>query len=125
MGNPNAFYQEAFVYELIDPRDNSPFYIGATVDPEQRLRKHVSRSKRAKNGHFDLTQRRIQDIVNSCNRVEMCVLEAIKNVTGRALAQRETYWIHYRWYIDGVWLTNIRSGNSEILDEYMRKHRTA
>ena len=64
MGNWNAFYQEAFVYELIDPARQFAFYIGATVDPEQRLRKHVSRSKRAKNGHFDPTQRRIQDIVN-------------------------------------------------------------
>lgn len=34
---------EFSVYELVDPRDGKPFYIGQTKDPEGRKRRHNSK----------------------------------------------------------------------------------
>ena len=123
MRDRNTVYPITFVYELIDPRDGKPFYVGITNNPKMRLYQHTTRSFKSRGGHFSLSQRRIQEIRNAGHNPTMNILEQLENVTWREAENCEMYWMHYRWYIDGIHLTNIRSGNSEIRDEYIRKHR--
>ena len=88
-----------FVYELVDPRDNSVFYVGVTRDLYKRFRDHMRCD-----GTNVQKDYRIQEIVASGHLPIMRTVERAKTFT--AVLVRETHWI--RLYLSqGVLLLNI------------------
>lgn len=88
-----------FVYELIDPRDNAPFYVGITIDLYERFRQHM---------HCDginaAKDARVQEIRASGHLPIMRRLECVEN--GEIAREREKHWIQH--YTDsGIVLLNI------------------
>lgn len=76
-------------YQLVDPRDRLPFYVGLTTSPEERLRAYqISRphsaalAKRKK----ELDALGLQPIMQELERRECTADEAL---------EREAYWIHH------------------------------
>lgn len=55
---------EVSIYLLIDPRDGKPFYAGQSMNPDRRLRTHISTRNTIPRGltSFTATQKRIQAI---------------------------------------------------------------
>jgi len=86
------------VYELIDPRDDLPFYVGISSNPDTRFGQHLSDTTNQEK------QKRIQSIHDDGLEPRMVITETWED---RKLAiAREQYWI--LTYIDwGVPLTNV------------------
>jgi predicted GIY-YIG superfamily endonuclease len=88
-----------FVYELVDPRDMSVFYVGITIDLYDRFRQHMHCS--GKNPQKD---QRIQEILEAGHLPVMRTVE-LANSLAQALL-RETYWIHHHLQL-GTSLVNV------------------
>lgn len=88
-----------FVYELVDPRDDSIFYVGITIDLYQRFRQHMRCD-----GTNALKDRRISEILTSGHLPIMRTKESVS--TSIEASEREVYWI--RSYLSqGIALVNI------------------
>lgn len=51
----NIYYMKtdiAYIYALLDPRDNEVRYIGKTTNPKNRLSSHITECKREKSTHY-------------------------------------------------------------------------
>ena len=82
MGNVKTYY----IYQLVDPRDGKPFYVGCTTNPHRRLIQH---SKNPSGGSAS----KIEKILNSGSKPELEILDRITTET-RALAENlEEAWI--------------------------------
>jgi DNA-binding transcriptional regulator YiaG len=91
------------IYRLIDPRDNTTRYIGLTIDPDARLKGHVSDKKR--NGKRSAWVKEL-GMLNLQPKME--ILETViegENAEATAL-KRELYWIH-EYFEAGSDLLNI------------------
>lgn len=88
-----------FVYELVDPRDNSIFYVGITVNLLRRYNQHIQR-----NGENPQKDQRIREITNAGH---LPIMRTIEQVAGFNQAlRREDHWIiHY--LASGIALVNI------------------
>lgn len=94
------------VYELIDPRDNLPFYVGITDDMYRRFKEHMRC-----NGVNLAKDRRIQEIIKDHEMVIMRSLAKSSSYhKGLAL---ELEWIN-KYIGQGIKLLNI----ADVLDEY-------
>ncbi len=90
-----------YIYRWIDPRDNSVFYVGITVDLYQRYKQHM---------HCDGTNAQkdihIREILYSGHLPIMQTIEQVESF--QHALERESYWI--RWYVQqGAKLANIAS----------------
>lgn len=88
-----------FVYELVDPRDTSIFYVGITQDLYTRFRQHMRRD-----GTNYLKDQRIGEILASGHLPIMRTRERV--LTPLEASEREVYWIRYHLG-QGVALVNI------------------
>lgn len=93
------------IYQLINPLDSSPFYIGVTCCPlKSRLAAHISETKLVKKCGGQLTAK--QEIIYNCilgNKP--LIIEQIDQVVGLEAKIRERQWIFY--YLEsGVSITN-------------------
>lgn len=89
-----------FVYDLIDPRDDLPFYVGITNDPNERMMQHLLRDDSNKG-----KVARINDIQTAGLTPKMHIIEVVES---RDIAHaRETYWIQ-DYLAKGYKLTNIQ-----------------
>jgi hypothetical protein len=82
------------IYHLKDPRTGYIFYVGSTKHPVNRLRNHISASKR-KNCSRNMVYVRetlIRDILNSGHKPKMVVICKVKNISA---SLHERYWYHF------------------------------
>lgn len=76
------------IYVLVDPRDNSVFYVGITEDVYHRFLEHINCS----GTNFGKNARIVE--LRATNK--MVIMETLEEVESRGAAlQRETYWIHH------------------------------
>lgn len=87
-----------FIYELIDPRTDTVFYIGITNDPNQRFQAHLHDAKTN-----DKKSERIEQLREESFEPRMRILEIVE--TREEAIERETYWIH-EYLQQGIVLTN-------------------
>ena len=59
------------IYALINPITNHIFYVGASIQPDSRLKQHVS----GRNFGDTYKNQQIKEIVNSELKVELLILE--------------------------------------------------
>ena len=89
MSNIKNKYKEAYIYGLIDPRDNQIRYVGWTIDLENRYKKHLSpsclKSKNHKN-HW------IKHLLSIDIKPEMVLLEIIEV---EEIVKKEKEWISF------------------------------
>lgn len=76
-----------YVYRWVDPRDQSIFYVGITVNLYERYKQHMRCD-----GANPQKDQRIQDILAAGHLPMMQTIEQL-DTFGQAL-QRERYWIH-------------------------------
>lgn len=76
------------IYEIIDPRDNSVFYVGASKNPDRRYKQHL------KGDSNQEKTARIQDLQKIHLLPVMNIIETVKG-TWEA-RNREKYWISVR-----------------------------
>ncbi len=81
---PNAD-RLVWIYCLKDPRDGLPFYVGATQDPDARLKSHLQGQKSGP------LKSRFAEIENAGKQPEMVCLE---QTTARKAPALENQWIH-------------------------------
>ncbi len=109
--NPSACIgKPVSIYLLVDPRDQTAFYVGATTKPvRQRLSSHINDACHlaARGARYE----RIRDIAAAGARADACVLE-----TARAedWVEAEQFWIAYFRAI-GARLTNVAIGGPGAL----------
>jgi hypothetical protein len=104
---------KAFIYSLIDPRDNSIFYIGKTNDPIRRLRYHTNYKKNTPNSKF------IRDMLCVGIKPKMEILEVISPEDWQ---EKERYYISlYRKM--GVGLKNVLDGGDQYPDWTGKHHK--
>lgn len=97
-----------YIYVLIDPRDNAVRYVGVTVNPKDRLRRHIQAAPTSK-----LHSGRWISQLLGLNMVP--TLNVIDEATEEDWRDRETYWIaKYRG--EGTNLTNLTSGGEGVRD---------
>jgi len=98
----------SFTYLLIDPRNNRPFYVGQTCDPQQRYKTHIYSRNRVQPNNVGLTptQERIREIYAANTKPVM-------KVVGTAWSHSESRVMEDGWMRrmveDGYELTNIFS----------------
>jgi len=93
------------IYALIDPRDQTPFYVGVTSKkPKVRLSSHLNDAcyLEMKGGRYDI----IRAIALSGHRAEIVELETVKLCNW---VEGEQFWIEYLRFL-GARLTNIGTG---------------
>lgn len=105
-----------YIYALVDPRNNKPFYIGITNNPKRRLAHHISTCNRPKGKwqRLNTNQRRISEIISSGHKPQMEIVET--HTDYKTLRYRELYMIGKYEYIYGK-LTNSQSGYSDYEHE--------
>ena len=62
---------EAYIYALVNPKNDNVFYIGATSFPDNRLKQHIA-TRRLNNSSKN---KNINDIIDSGGDVEMLIIE--------------------------------------------------
>jgi group I intron endonuclease len=103
-----------FIYGLVDPFTNQLKYIGKSVNPTIRLRKHISeRNKR--DSHKD---RWIRKIINKGIKPELIIIDEVSQSNW---GYWEKYYISYFRFI-GCTLTNGTSGGDQPPSTKGRKH---
>jgi len=106
--------KKVFIYGLIDPSTNELRYVGKSINPKMRLRKHISeRSK-----HDSYKDRWVRKLYNSGNRPELIIIDEV-------LKSEWQYWeIHYISYFKGIGcrLTNGTIGGDQPPSTKGRKH---
>src|SRR2546421_3052060 len=95
-----------YFYQLVDPRDNLPFYVGQTIDLERRLHDYLiaeGHSRRLDHRLKELAQLGLQPIMQELERLECTNAEAL---------QREACWIQHLGS-QGIVLLNKSNGNRD------------
>jgi hypothetical protein len=93
------------IYQLVDPRDEKPFYVGQSIDTAMRWQQHIAtRNKPLKrNNGFTPTQQRIREICDAGLTPDIDVLESCASFSDSRL--QEDKWIR-RLTDQGYQLTN-------------------
>jgi len=93
-----------YIYQLVDPRNGNPFYVGRAVDPATRLSTHISQARRW--GHLDncsnRTRKYIAEMLDAGIKPQMIILE---ETTEEYTASREDFWWRHL-SVQGFALTN-------------------
>jgi predicted GIY-YIG superfamily endonuclease len=78
------------IYQIVDPSDGLPFYVGFTANIEERIKQHLSgdNSNPAKRDRIaEIQARGLTPQFEELDRIEGTVIDA---------RQREMYWIRYQ-----------------------------
>lgn len=100
MEQDNQITKPVFIYRIIDPRDNTVFYVGKTASIFQRFSQHQNN----KTASIILTHK-IDDIIESGNRLKFEIIEECD--CDEDAKEREYYWIQ-KHLKDGSKLLNAR-----------------
>lgn len=81
------------IYQLVDPRDNKPFYVGQSIDTAMRWQQHITTRNRplAMNNEFTPTQLRIREICDAGLTPDIDVLESCTSFADSRLQEHK--WI--------------------------------
>ena len=109
MGSTKELYS---FYELVDPRDLLPFYIGQTLSFERRKRDYL-----AGRPHSIPLDKRLQELKQLGLEPIMQELEQIECTFTEAL-ERENYWIKRRTN-QGILLLNVLNNKQERRGQYV------
>lgn len=99
MANYNSPPKKIEIYQLVDPRDGKPFYVGQSVDSQKRLEAHI------KDAFDSPTRTRIKDIL-STGQSPLLVVSSVVSEEMANRAERELI----RLTPD---LTNIQNNNTK------------
>jgi group I intron endonuclease len=106
--------KKVFIYGLIDPNTNELRYVGKSVNPKMRLRKHISeRSK-----HDSYKDRWVRKLYRDGKKPELLIIDEV-------LKSNWQFWeIHYISYFKGIGcrLTNGTIGGDQPPSTKGRKH---
>lgn len=91
------------IYTLIDPFSNEVFYVGRSINPENRFVQHLKYSK-----NLNLKDR-IDSIISSGSKPVMNIVEVCKKDVA---CEREFYWINK--FAEQFKLTNRRVGRTPL-----------
>lgn len=91
----------SYIYKIVDPRTDRPFYVGKTGNPDQRFKCHNSYKK------GDLGKR-IQEIRSEGHRLKFIVIEKVEDYW--IITERERFWID-KLNSDGENLFNVINWN--------------
>ena len=94
-------------YQLVDPRDSLPFYVGQTIDPERRLKDYTRKSTIAQ--HSRALETRMNELARAGVQPIMQELER-RECTPDETLEREAYWIQRR-LAEGIALVNVMGAN--------------
>jgi hypothetical protein len=102
-----------YFYQLVDPRDNLPFYVGQTISPDERRKTYLNgrphyHSTALTQRLRELEQAGLQPIMQEIDRLECTQEEA---------DEREAYWIKHL-SSQGIVLLN-RNNNKAIRKQQM------
>lgn len=106
--------ERVFIYGLIDPITNELRYIGKSINPKARLRKHISE----RYNHDSYKDRWIRKLIDCENRPELIIIDEV-------LKDEWVFWEkHYISYFKmiGVRLTNTTLGGDQPPSTKGRKH---
>jgi hypothetical protein len=78
-----------YIYELIDPRDNTPFYVGCSRQPQKRLRAHI---REAQDGGCNEKSNAIRHLLAVGCGVDIRIVDQI-DTTHKKLA----FWLELAW----------------------------
>jgi hypothetical protein len=95
----------AFIYELIDPRNGLPFYVGKTVNPRVRLKGHKFASSKF---HNSILHRLIGDLKREGRYPELRIIEECATSQWQ---ERERHWIS-EYQSRGINILNISVGGN-------------
>lgn len=104
-----------FVYELVDTRDNTIFYVGITIDLYNRFRQHMRCD-----GTNVQKDRRVQDILSAGHLPIMHTIE--QTASFEEALKRELYWIH-RYLRENIQLLNIAGISEPTIKEAVQGTR--
>lgn len=94
------FYRNYYIYELIDPRTDTPRYVGITTTPNRRLRNHIDDSDT-----LNMEKRAwIRELMEEGLVPDMKIIEHVR--TRKEALEREGYWIRH-YLQQGIPITNI------------------
>lgn len=79
-----------YIYGLIDPRDNTIFYVGQTYQPDQRMKNHISEAMTTPIRALGPKYRRVRDILTAGQPLRYVVLEVTDDESS---VTREMFWI--------------------------------
>lgn len=110
-----------YVYEVIDPRNELPFYVGYTSrDPSKRLYEHIQESRQER--HIN---RKKNDIIKQIrNGKKEPIIRVLFESTSaeRALIVEAQYINKYKRILDGGILTNIsKGGEHHVVSDEVKK----
>lgn len=95
-----------FIYELYDPRTDTPGYVGLTGNPSQRYQQHIER-RDGKAEKYEWVKRLLSEGV----KPKLRILETVENRSEARI--REKYWIKH--YIEqGILLANTKLMNTSV-----------
>lgn len=78
-----------YIYCLIDPRTDAPFYVGQTKHPELRLAEHKQNAIDTAREYLNAKSSLIRDILGSGHEIRMSILETTSD---QDVDSREVYW---------------------------------
>lgn len=101
------FYRNYFIYELIDPRTDTPRYVGITATPNHRLQRHIDDSDTS-----NMEKRAwIRELMEEGLVPDMKIIETVR--TRKEALAREGYWIRH-YLQQGIPIINIARTSSRI-----------
>ena len=103
-----------YIYALVDPEDNSVFYIGKSENPKSRLSAHLALSKTDNNRH---KKNKIAKIKRLGNEPSLVILE---KCCADDWKEKERKWIA-RGRKEKWPLTNIKEGGESTAEDYMNQ----
>jgi predicted GIY-YIG superfamily endonuclease len=83
----DSLTQTYHIYQLIDPRDNLPHYVGITDHPERRFSEHVSGRFQSASHHTWMKELRIAQLEPIMQIIEALIC------TAQEAQEREKHWI--------------------------------
>lgn len=95
-----------YIYKLVDPSNNKPFYVGITDNPEFRLSQHLQR-----NDNNQLKNSRISEILAREVKPQMYIINIVQE--RREAEILETHWIHTYLNQREFWISQGRSDELE------------
>lgn len=113
------YHKSTFIYALCDPDTGKIRYIGKSIYPKDRFRRHI---KNTKDGYTQYVYNWIRSLLSRNKLPKMELLEEC----GENWAERERWWIQYFRSIPGNKLTNLTDGGEGIIgyirsEEWRRK----
>jgi len=105
-----------YIYMLVDPRNDLPFYVGRPVDPKRRRKEHIQDGKQKNTTHRKLEQGSkccfISSILSDGLQPEIVILDSCQiNDSMRSNFKAMNFWEH-------LWASLVLSPRTDVFSIY-------